>query len=103
MAKERRESDGKVFRVLPRQVDQTIAAALREWLPGKSWSEVRRLLKARQVTVNGNSVRRRRLPAAAEDVVKLLPHSAAAAGRAKTTCASGIWTSTSWWWRSRPA
>ena len=61
----------KIFRVLPRQVDQTVAAALREWLPGRSWSEVRRLLKVRQVTINGNlcldAGRRLRIT----DVVKL--------------------------------
>jgi hypothetical protein len=45
----------QVFRVLPRQVDQTDAAALRQWLPGKSWSEVRALLETRRVLVNGNS------------------------------------------------
>ena len=48
------DSEGQVFRVLPRLVDQTIAAALREWLPGKSWSEVRQLLKTRRITINGN-------------------------------------------------
>lgn len=67
----------KLFRVLPRQVDETIAAALREWLPGKSWSEVRRLMNTRRVTINGNLCSdagyRLRLP----DVVKLLPHSVA--------------------------
>ena len=67
----------KLFRVLPRQVDETIATALREWLPGKSWSEVRRLMNTRRVMVNGNLCTdagyRLRLP----DVVKLLPHSVA--------------------------
>ncbi len=65
----------KIFRVLPRQVDQTVVAALREWLPGKSWSETRRLLKTRRVTINGNPCmddgRRLRLT----DVVKLLANS----------------------------
>jgi len=67
----------KLFRVLPRQVGETIAAALREWLPGESWSEVRRLLNARRVMINGNLCTdagyRLRLP----DVVKLLPRSLA--------------------------
>ncbi len=67
----------KLFRVLPRQVDQTVAAGLREWLPGQSWSAVRRLLATRRVTINGNlsvdAGRRLRLT----DVVKLLPESAA--------------------------
>ncbi len=77
MASPKRERDERVFRVLPRQVDQTIAAALREWLPDRSWSEVRRLLRSRRVMVSGNlctdAGRRLRLT----DVVKLLPHPAA--------------------------
>jgi len=66
-----------VFRVLPRQVDATLAAALREWLLGKSWSQVRGLLKSRRVMLSGNicvdPARRLRL----SDVVKILPHPAA--------------------------
>jgi 23S rRNA pseudouridine1911/1915/1917 synthase len=77
VAKPKPDPDGKIFRVLPRQVDQTVTAALREWLPGKSWSEVRRLLKSRRVMVSGNlcvdAGHRLRLV----DVVKLLPHSLA--------------------------
>ena len=65
----------QIFRVLPRQVDQTVATALREWLPGKSWSDIRRLLKSRKVMLSGNlctdASHRLRLV----DVVKLLPHS----------------------------
>ncbi len=64
----------KIFRVLPRQAEQTVAAALRQWLPGKSWSEIRRLLKSRRIMLNGNlctdAGRRLRLT----DVVKLLAH-----------------------------
>ena len=73
MAQAKPDSDGKIFRVLPRQVDQTLAAALRQWLPGKSWSDIRQLVKSRRVTVAGNlcmdAGRRLRLV----DVVKLLP------------------------------
>jgi 23S rRNA pseudouridine1911/1915/1917 synthase len=71
----KRDSDGELFRVLPRQVDQTVAAALRAWLPGKSWSEVRRLLKSRRVTVNGNLCVDAGYRLRLVDVVKLLPHS----------------------------
>jgi 23S rRNA pseudouridine1911/1915/1917 synthase len=75
VAKTKPESGEKLFRVLPRQVDQTIAAVLREWLPGQSWSEVRRLLKSRRVAINGNlcvdAGRRLRLT----DVVKILAQS----------------------------
>ena len=77
VAKIKPDSGEKLFRVLPRQVDETISAALREWLPGQSWSEVRRLLKSRRVTINGNlcvdAGRRLRLT----DVVKLQSHSLA--------------------------
>lgn len=67
-------SEVRVFRVLPRQVDQTIAAALREWLPQSTWSQVRRLLKGRRVVVSGNlcmdAARRLQL----QDVVRVLPY-----------------------------
>ena len=62
-----------LFHVLPRQVDLTLAAALRQWLPEQSWSQIQRLIKARQVMLSGNLCvdpgRRLRL----QDVVKLLP------------------------------
>jgi 23S rRNA pseudouridine1911/1915/1917 synthase len=62
----------QIFKVLPRQVDKTLAAALREWLPGQSWSQIQQLLKARRVMLSGNlcmdAGRRLRLV----DVVKLL-------------------------------
>ncbi len=81
MAKPKRTPGGDVFRVLPRQVDQTIAAAMREWLPGKSWSDVRRLLKARRVTVNGNLCVEPDYRLRLVDVVKLMPHPLAAPAR----------------------
>jgi hypothetical protein len=66
-----------IFRVLPRQVDQTLAAALRQWMPGASWNAVRKLLKARRVMLSGNvcvdPARRLKL----HDVVKVLAHPAA--------------------------
>jgi 23S rRNA pseudouridine1911/1915/1917 synthase len=77
------EPEARLFRVLPRQVGQTVAAALRQWLAGPSWSDVRKLLSARRVTINGNlcvdAGRRLRLT----DVVKLfsLPRPAPPTGR----------------------
>lgn len=77
MSKPKPASGDHIFRVLPRQVGETVSAALRGWLPGKSWSEIRQLLKTRRVTVNGNictdAGQRLRLV----DVVKLLQHSMA--------------------------
>ncbi len=63
----------KFFRVLPRQAGETIGAGLREWLPGQSWSQVRKLLQSRRVMLSGNlcvdPARRLKL----QDVVKILP------------------------------
>lgn len=62
----------RVFHVLPRQVDKTVAAALREWLPGVSWSRIKRLIEGRYIQISGNlcldPARRLKL----QDVVKLL-------------------------------
>jgi 23S rRNA pseudouridine1911/1915/1917 synthase len=66
-----------VFHVLPKQENQTVAAVLRQWLPGQSWGAIRRLMKGRQVMVSGNlcvdAGRRLKL----HDVVKILPQPAA--------------------------
>jgi 23S rRNA pseudouridine1911/1915/1917 synthase len=74
-------AEPKLFRVAPAQVNHTLAQALRAWIPGKSWSELRRLVQSRHVTVSGNlcvdESRRLKL----EEVVKLLPHPAAAPPR----------------------
>jgi 23S rRNA pseudouridine1911/1915/1917 synthase len=56
-------------------VAQTVAAALREWLPGKSWSDVRRLLKSRRVMVSGNLCVDAGYRLRLADVVKLLSYS----------------------------
>lgn len=70
--------ESQVFRVLPKQVGQTLAAGLRQWLAGRSWSQVQSLLRSRRVTVNGNvcvdAGRRLRL----QDVVKVLQQAPAA-------------------------
>jgi 23S rRNA pseudouridine1911/1915/1917 synthase len=65
------------FSVAEAQAGQTLAALLRQWLPGQTWTQVRRLVAARRVSVNGNVCLdpARRLKAG--DAVKLLGHSAA--------------------------
>src|SRR5262249_15379527 len=73
-----KENDARLFRVAPGQVNLTIAAALRQWLPGKSWSDVRRLLSSRHVTVSGNLCLDEGRRLKEEEVVKLLAHPAAA-------------------------
>ena len=71
----------QTFRASPEQVNATIGAALRTWLPGKSWSDVKKMLKSRLVTVSGNLCldegRRLKL----DEVVKLLPFPAPAPPR----------------------
>lgn len=78
MAKQKTDTEDTIFRVLPRQANETIGAALREWLPGKSWSQIRKLVQSRQVMLSGNlcldPARRLKL----QDVVKVLPHPMAA-------------------------
>ncbi len=69
--------ESQVFRVQARQVNHTIGAALREWLPGKSWSEVKRLLSRRHVTVSGNLCLDEGRRLKEDEVVKLLVHPAA--------------------------
>ena len=68
---------GQLLRVLPRQVDESILAALIEWMPGSSRSEIRRLLQSRRVMVNGNLCLDAKYRLRLKDVVKLLPHSIA--------------------------
>jgi 23S rRNA pseudouridine1911/1915/1917 synthase len=78
---EKPKGEEQIFRVLPKQVGQTIAAALRDWLPGQSWTQLRKLLEARRIMVSGNLCtdvgRRLKL----QDVVKVLPHPMAAPPR----------------------
>lgn len=40
------------FQVLPDQANQTLAAVLRHWMKGQSWSQVRELIQTRRVLVN---------------------------------------------------
>ena len=60
------------FHVNDRTDRQTLAAALRHWMPGKSWGDVRGLIEGRRVQLNGNlcvdSARR----LTKNDVVKLV-------------------------------
>jgi 23S rRNA pseudouridine1911/1915/1917 synthase len=68
----------QTFHVPPESPPQTVAAALRGWLPGESWTKVKKLIAARHVQINGNLCvdEGRRLKAG--DVVKVLPYPQAA-------------------------
>jgi len=81
VAKPEHASGGEIFRVLPRGVGQTVTAALREWLPGQSWSAVRGLVKSRRVMVSGNLCLEAGYRLRLTDVVKVLPNSVAPPAR----------------------
>src|SRR5262245_37713498 len=68
----------QVFQLTLELEKQTLSAALRRWLPKRSWSQVRTLIESRHIMVSGNLCvdPGRRLQAG--DVVKLLPNPAAA-------------------------
>src|SRR5438067_230088 len=43
----------QAFTVAAEQANQTLAALLRQWLAGQTWSQVRKLIAGRRVTLNG--------------------------------------------------
>jgi 23S rRNA pseudouridine1911/1915/1917 synthase len=46
-------STSSQFTVTTEQAGQTLAALLRQWLPGQSWSQVRKLVAGQRVKLNG--------------------------------------------------
>lgn len=68
-------SSTQIFHVTADQAQQTLAALLRHWLPGQSWTQVRKLVDARRVKINGevwlDSARRLK----EGDQVEVLAHS----------------------------
>src|SRR5947209_6455136 len=44
----------QTFRATAAEANQTLAAALRRWMPGESWSAVRGLIERRRIAINGN-------------------------------------------------
>jgi 23S rRNA pseudouridine1911/1915/1917 synthase len=47
------ETKTQTFTVLPDQAGQTVAALLRQGLPGQSWSQIKQLVAGRRVKING--------------------------------------------------
>jgi 23S rRNA pseudouridine1911/1915/1917 synthase len=47
------QPQAQTFHVTAEQAQQTLAALLRQWLPGQSWSQVRKLVDGRRVRING--------------------------------------------------
>lgn len=70
--------DAKIFHVTEEQTELTLVALLRHFLPGESWSKVRKLLSGRHVQVNGNLCLDEGRKLKAKDVVKVLDHSQSA-------------------------
>lgn len=74
----KKKPESQSFRVEPKQANQTIGAALRQWLPGKSWSDIRQLLALRHVMVSGNLCLDEGRRLKEQEVVKLLAQPATA-------------------------
>lgn len=71
------QSSSQTFRVAAEEAQQTLAALLRKWLGGKSWSQVRQLIQSRRVIVSGNLCLNAARRLKADEVVKVLLQSAA--------------------------
>lgn len=71
-------SADQLFRVAPEMADIPILKSLRVWLPERSWSDVRKLLQKRHITINGNLCLDEGRRLKVTDVVKVLGHPAAA-------------------------
>jgi 23S rRNA pseudouridine1911/1915/1917 synthase len=65
-----------MYHVAPELAGETLTAALRQWT-GASWGEVRKLVRTRRVTVNGNLCLDEARRLKETDVVKVLAQSAA--------------------------
>src|SRR5579863_1775874 len=48
-----REAKDQQFSVTAASANQTLAALLRQWIPGQTWSQVRKLVATRRVKING--------------------------------------------------
>ena len=66
--------DERILRAEHRHAQRTVTAFLREKLPGQSWSDVRRLLKSRQVMIDGNLCLDGGRRLRGSEVIKLLAH-----------------------------
>ncbi len=69
------------FRANHADAQQTLAAFLRRRLPDRSWSEVRRLIRARQILIDGNLCLDAGRRLRGTEVVKLLAHPTAPPAR----------------------
>jgi 23S rRNA pseudouridine1911/1915/1917 synthase len=70
---------GQVFHLRHEHAGQTLATALRGFLPGESWSAIRKLIQSRRVMVSGNLCVDAGRKLRSSDVLKVLPHPQTAA------------------------
>lgn len=70
-------NDERVFHLAADLEGQTLAAALRHWLPGQTWSAVKELVARRRIQINGNLCLDPARRLTVGEVVKLLPTPAA--------------------------
>ena len=67
----------RIFHVSDEQAQQTLVTLLRQWLPGESWTQVRKLLTGRLIQVNGNLCLDEGRRLKAKEVVRIMEHSQA--------------------------
>ena len=75
--------DDQLLRARPDHAQRTLSAFLRAELPGRSWSDIRRLIKSRQVMIDGNLCLDEGRRLRGTEVVKLLAHPTAPPPRAE--------------------
>jgi 23S rRNA pseudouridine1911/1915/1917 synthase len=68
---------GQNFHATKELVGTTLVTALRAWLPDRSWTDVRRMIRNRQVMIDGNLCLDEGRQLHGSEVVKLLPHPSA--------------------------
>lgn len=68
--------DGKIFHVKENEAGETLAGYLRARMAGRSWGEVKDLVRGRRVTVNGNLCQDGARRVKAREVVKVLAEAA---------------------------
>ncbi|MGC4002821.1 MAG: RluA family pseudouridine synthase [Pirellulales bacterium] len=62
----------RIFHMTPELAKKTLSAALRGWLPGQSWQQIRKLIVSRRVMISGNICTDEARRLTENDVIKLL-------------------------------
>lgn len=69
-------NEGQIFHVQEGHDGKTVVAALRDWLPARSWSQIRKLVASRRVQLNGNLCQDEGRRLTRDDVVRVLAQAA---------------------------